>query len=188
MILFLFAYLCGSIPFSVLISKLKGVDLRKVGSGNFGATNVKRALGWQAFFTVLFLDLLKAFIPTYLAIQLSENPLVHIGVGFTAILGHSLSIFVKFKGGKGAAPGLGVLLAISPLTFTVVAILAAALIGAFRYVAPVTILCAFLIPWLLWVFQKPKEYIGAVSLVSLFVIIKHKDNIKRLLAGKENKI
>lgn len=187
--LFVIAYFLGAIPFSLLISKIKGIDLRKVGSGNFGATNVYRAMGLFYAVLVFSLDVLKAFIPTYLAMQYFPNiPFLHIGVGFTAVMGHSLSVFLNFKGGKGAACGVGVLCAISPVVSLIVFTLSVLLIVTFKYVAPVTILSSLLTPILLWVFDAPFPYIISVGLVCVFIIYRHRSNISRLIQGKENKI
>ncbi|MGE4169652.1 MAG: glycerol-3-phosphate 1-O-acyltransferase PlsY [Candidatus Margulisiibacteriota bacterium] len=184
----LFSYLLGSIPFALIVSRAKGVDLRKVGSGNLGATNVYRAMGLGYALLVFGLDAIKGYIPVMIALNHFESPWVHILIGFCAIVGHSLSPFVKFKGGKGAATGLGVLLAISPDVCGLVFAVALILILAFRYVAPVTILCSVLTPILLWAFGYAQEYVAFVTLICLFIIYRHRSNIVRLFQGKENRI
>ncbi len=186
--LFVFAYALGSIPFALLVGKGKGIDLRKVGSGNLGATNVYRVLGFRYAILVFGLDAMKGFIPTQLALNYFDQPWMHIAIGCMAVLGHSLSIFAGFKGGKGAATGLGVLMAISPDVFGIIAMVAIIGISLFRYVAPVSILCSLIAPLLLWWMAYPPAYIGFVSVISLFIILRHKANIVRLIQGKENKI
>lgn len=181
------AFFLGSIPFSLIVSKLKGVDLRNIGSGNLGATNVYRAMGWKYAFVVFLLDAIKGYIPTHLALN-HNDPLLHILIGFMAILGHSLTPFARFKGGKGAATGLGVLMAISPDVCGILIVVASLLIYFTRYVAPVTLLCSVLAPILLWFFHYPSEYGITVSLISLFIVYRHKANIIRLIQGKENRL
>ena len=186
---FLISYVLGSIPFAHLVAKTRGIDLRKVGSGNFGATNVYRAMGLFAALFVFALDVFKAFIPIYFAINyFPGQPLLHILIGFTAVVGHSLSPFIGFKGGKGVACGVGVLAAIAPLVSAIVFVISATLIAVTRYVAPVSIFSALLTPVLLYVFDTDKTYIIAISIVCAFIIYRHRSNIRRLIQGKENKV
>src|SRR5579859_1780423 len=108
------AYFIGSIPVGYLVSRAKGVDILKVGSGNIGATNVWRVLGWPLGSTVLLLDVVKGLLPALAGYQLLNGQLDAFVVGMGAVAGHSLSPFLKFKGGKGVATGLGVLVGTSP--------------------------------------------------------------------------
>lgn len=183
----LVAYLIGSIPFGLILSRLKGVDIRSKGSGNIGATNVFRVMGWQWGILVFLLDGAKAYGPTLLAHAVTEQSAYIILVGAMAIIGHSASLFLKFKGGKGAAPGLGVLAAIAPDVFGIIFLIAAVLIFTTRYVAPVSLFCSVLTPVLLYVFGYQMSYVGVVSAISVIIFIRHKDNIKRLLRGEENR-
>ena len=182
------AYFLGAIPFSVLISRLMGVDLTKVGSGNFGATNVYRALGIKIAVIVFLLDAAKAYIPTYLALQFFSEPWIHIVIGLFSVVGHTFSIFVRFKGGKGIAPSLGVLFALAPPVTGIVFVIGVTLISLFRYVAPVSMLGAVLFPILLYGFGYPHEYTLIVLLLALYIVWRHRSNIGRLLQGKEHKI
>jgi glycerol-3-phosphate acyltransferase PlsY len=110
------AYLVGSIPFSYLVARARGVDLRKVGSGNIGGANVWRACGFGPFVVAVALDILKGYLPTLLGLRLfANNPIVVLLVGIAAILGHTFPIFLRFKGGKAVATSSGVLLALAPL-------------------------------------------------------------------------
>ncbi|MFC1754280.1 glycerol-3-phosphate 1-O-acyltransferase PlsY [Thermoproteota archaeon] len=181
-------YLVGAVPFALIVSKFKHVDLSKIGSGNLGATNVYRALGMKYAVLVFVLDSIKGCLPVLIAIQIWDLPWYHILVGFTAIIGHSLSLFAGFKGGKGAATGVGVLFAISPSICLILGVLAAIIITATRYVALGTITCAALVPIFLFIMNYPVEYVIGVGIVSVFVIIRHKKNIIRLVKGEENKI
>lgn len=187
LVLSIVSFFLGAIPFSLIVSKAKGINLRAIGSGNLGATNVYRAMGWKYAVFVFFLDALKGYIPTHLALNLTD-PMLHIVIGFFAIIGHSLTPFAKFKGGKGAATGLGVLMAISPDVCSIIIVIAAVLIYFTRYVAPVTLLCSILAPILLMLFHYPTEYGVTVSLVSIFIVYRHKANVIRLIQGKENKV
>ena len=182
-----FSFLIGSIPFSLIVSKARGIDLRSVGSGNLGATNVYRAMGFKVALVVFFLDALKGAIPTWIALY-SESPVLHISIGMLAIIGHSLSPFVKFRGGKGAATGLGVLSVLATDVFGILIIVAAILIATTRYVAPTTIVCSLLAPLLLYLFNYPIPYVGFTAAISAFIIFRHRSNIFRLLQGRENKV
>jgi acyl phosphate:glycerol-3-phosphate acyltransferase len=181
------SFLSGSIPFSLLVSKARGVDLRSVGSGNLGATNVYRAMGFKAALLVFGLDAIKGAIPTWIALN-NESPTIHIVIAGLAILGHSLSPFVNFKGGKGAATGLGVLAVLATDVFGVLFIAAAILIAVTRYVAPTTIICSLLAPLLLYLFDYPIPYVVFTSIIAVFIIYRHKTNIVRLIQGTENRV
>ena len=111
----LMAYLLGSMPFGLWVTQSRGIDLRSTGSGNIGATNVYRQAGWKLALIVFLLDGAKGTLPTLFAIHYLPAPWMHILVGLCAILGHSYPVFAQFKGGKGAATGLGLLLALSPI-------------------------------------------------------------------------
>lgn len=188
-LLFLGTYFYAAIPFALVVSKVRKVDLRKIGSGNIGATNVYRAMGLKWAILVFLLDGLKGFLPTYYAIYTYPNsPLLHILVGITTILAHAMTIFAKFKGGKGAATGLGVLLALSPKIFIISAIAATIIIGLTRYVSVGTICCCVALPFLFYFGAYPKSYTLFVTIICIFIIYRHKKNIERLFQGKENKI
>jgi len=181
-------YVLGSIPFGLIVGKFAKVDLRKSGSGNIGATNMFRQGGWKLGLTVLLLDGLKAAIPTYLATQYLSLPWQHILVGLMAIIGHTYPLFAKFKGGRGAAPGLGVLLALSPLVFLILLTIAFSLIFLLRIVSIATLTCCLLAPGLFYGFKQPIDYTIFVTVICCLIIFRHKDNISRLIKGSENKI
>ena len=182
------AYLIGAIPFALLIGRLKGIDLRQQGSGNLGATNVFRTLGAPYGVLVFLLDSSKGFIPTYMAMQAFQNPWWHVAIGCMAVFGHAMSLFVRFKGGKGVATGLGMLLALSPLLAGAVFVVVIGLIAITRIVSIGSLLGCVLMPLLFYVCQEPLEYTTVVTLLSCFIIWRHKPNIQRLLEGKEHKI
>ncbi|ADU95983.1 glycerol-3-phosphate 1-O-acyltransferase PlsY [Thermovibrio ammonificans] len=184
----LLAFLLGSVPFGYVIGKLKGVDVRKHGSGNIGATNVSRVLGKKWGAVVLLLDALKGALPVLL-LKLSGAPLHYqVLAGLAAVLGHCFSPFLGFRGGKGVATGLGAFLVISPkvtffafLIFIVVFLLT-------RYVSLSSITAALSYPLLFKFFEKPDEASFIAVAVTAFVIVaKHYQNILRLLRGEEKK-
>jgi acyl phosphate:glycerol-3-phosphate acyltransferase len=181
-------YVIAAIPFGLIIAAIKKVDLRSVGSGNIGATNVYRAMGKKYALLVFFLDAAKGWLPTWGALLYFENPWNHVVIGIIAILGNSLSCFAKFRGGKGVATGLGVIMGLSPMIATSVLIMAASLIYITRYVALTSIVCAIITPVLFYSLNYPGPYILMLACIGTIIAIRHYTNIIRLIQGKENKI
>ncbi len=186
--LFLGTYLIAAIPVGLLYARLKNVDIRAIGSGNYGATNIYRQFGMRAAAPVFLADFLKGWLPVVVAQWLTPAPLIHVGVGAVAIAGHSLPIYTGFKGGKGAATGLGVLLGLAPLIFVIVAVMAAVMIKVTRIVSLTTITACIVTPVLFFLFDTPRAYTVFVTLMALFVIWRHRENITRLRNGTENKV
>ena len=187
-ILLIAAYILGSIPFGLLIAKLKGIDIRQHGSGNIGATNVYRTLGPAYGIVVFALDMLKGTLPVILASHFTQNYWLIIAAGGAAAVGHMLPIFLKFKGGKGAATGLGVLLGIAPDIFLLAVILAFLVIYLTKYVSIGSISTAVLVTTSLYLLNRPLPYTIVAGGITVLLIIRHIPNIKRLLNGTENKI
>lgn len=194
---FLFmAYLLGSLPFGLLIARrVKGIDIRKHGSGNVGATNVFRVVGkgWGIF--VLFLDALKGYLAVMLPVWFSAIPpenafLVLIAV--TAILGHSFSFWLRFRGGKGIATSLGVFLALIPIPTLAAFILFWIVFLFTRIISVSSLAAAFFFPVAVLLFTKEAAIFRIVFPVSVllafFVFYTHRANIKRLLKGEEKKL
>jgi glycerol-3-phosphate acyltransferase PlsY len=202
------AYLLGSIPFGLIIAKAHGKDLRSIGSGNIGATNVARALGKKWAYVCFLLDVLKGLVPMLIAKRLStqlqaEQALficLWLTVGIAAILGHIFPPYLKFKGGKGVATSLGVALGLWPY-YTVCAFVALGVwvivVLTWRYVSLASIVASiafaatlFLIVLLTpgWDFINLWPLLIAATAIPLTVIIRHRENIKRLRAGTESKI
>lgn len=208
------AYLAGSIPFGLIVGLSKGVDPRKAGSGNIGATNVGRLLGGKFFAIVFTLDLLKGLIPTLAAGALlhfagaflpfaaasAAGYFLWLSVGFGSILGHMFSIFIGFKGGKGVATSTGVILGVFPY-YTMAAIPAllswGIVFGRTRYVSLASMLgaLAFTITYLVvgiilnWhPFGRQFPLLAFAILVSAMIIFKHRGNLARLKAGTEHRI
>lgn len=204
-ILIVAAYLVGAVPFGLLIAKMHGIDIRTVGSGNIGATNVSRALGKKWGYLCFVFDALKGLIPMLAAMTIlpAELTTAKIGlwlaVGAAAILGHVFPIYLKFKGGKGVATSLGVVLGLWPF-YTVVGLITfaiwAAVVKIWRYISLGSIVGAIIFPLLLaaaicvipqWRFAALWPLLAAAVALGAILVIRHKDNIKRLLAGTENK-
>ncbi len=181
------AYLLGAIPFGYLIGRLKGIDIRRYGSGNVGFTNVWRTLGIGPAALVLAGDIGKGWLSAFLGFQLLGEAGA-LFCGLMAILGHTFSCFLHFKGGKGVATGAGVLLYLSPLTFLGCAVVLVALCAVTRYMSVGSICAALLAPVFLYLTGAPKIYILGISAAALYVIFLHIPNIRRLCNGTENKI
>jgi acyl phosphate:glycerol-3-phosphate acyltransferase len=186
-LLCLLAFLIGAIPFGLVIGKLKGIDLREKGSGNIGATNAMRALGKPLGALVFLLDTLKGLLPTLLAHRMPLAPEWIVGVGLSAVLGHIYSPFVRFKGGKGVATALGVLLGLDWRVGLTAFGVFLVVVAVTDYISVGSIVAAVAQAALFWVFGDPlaMKLFGAV--VGAFVIIRHRGNIQRLLKGEESK-
>lgn len=182
------AYLLGSLPFGLWISAGKGINLREIGSGNIGATNVFRALGPAWGIVVFLLDALKAWIPTIVAMHVLVNPLWHVAIGGIAVLGHSFTIFARFKGGKGVAAGLGMIMALSPIIFAIALAYGIAVIMITRMVSFASITGSILVPGLFILMGYPWPYIALVAILGGVIVVRHRHNISRILNGTENKI
>jgi len=184
------SYLLGSIPFGVIAGKFHGIDLGKEGSGNIGATNVLRVLGKRDGSIVLILDALKSFVAVLLAQKMGLSPEWVVGAGLSAVLGHMFSPWIGFKGGKGVATSLGVLLGLSPLIagLTLV-VFALALFASGKRVSVGSMVAAIAAAIMFWTFPKvPRPYAIFTTVATAFIIIRHRENIKRLLKGEEKPI
>lgn len=185
----LLAYLIGGIPFGLIIGKVfYKKDIREFGSKNIGATNVLRVLGKGTGLFVFLLDFLKGLLPTLLALFLFNIPAITVITGYSAVLGHIFPVYLKFKGGRGVATGIGFLAALVPDVFAIITIFAVVSIGITRYVSLTSITGSILATTLCFVFQKPIEYSLGILAATIFIVIRHIPNIKRLLSGTESKI
>ena len=168
------AYFIGSIPSGLIIGKtFFNTDVRQYGSKNIGATNTYRVIG------------LKAALPVLLS---SYGPMYMILGGILAMMGHNWSIFLGFKGGRGVATGLGVLIALSPLVALLCFLVWGIIVYFTKLVSLGSIVAAALVPVLMYVTGESNWFVGFGGLAALFVIVRHWDNIKRLLAGNELKV
>ncbi|MBY0264691.1 MAG: glycerol-3-phosphate 1-O-acyltransferase PlsY [Holosporales bacterium] len=179
-----FAYLCGSMPFGFWISQIFGgpKDIRAHGSGSSGATNVLRFSGKTAAFLTVFLDMLKTLIPLLLALRM-EVPFMTF-IGFFGILGHVFPVFLGFKGGKGIASALGVLLALSWPTACILLFFWVWVLWVTRYVSLASLLVAFGAPFL-FAWREGILSATGIGMISLLLLWTHRENMKRLMKGKE---
>jgi glycerol-3-phosphate acyltransferase PlsY len=187
------SYLSGSIPFAAIAGKLRGVDLRKQGSGNLGATNVFRVLGWKIGITVFLLDALKGALPVLVLaprIVSPRDPVVWaIACGIAAIAGHVRPIFLGLrKGGKGVATAAGVFFALAPIPMAVTFVVFVGVVLGTGYVSLGSLISAVVLPTLLLVTLGPRAPLFFVSaLIALFVFWTHRTNIARLRRGEEHR-
>jgi glycerol-3-phosphate acyltransferase PlsY len=200
------AYLLGSVPFGVLIAKAHGKDLRTIGSGNIGATNLARALGKKWAYLCFCLDAAKGLIPVSAAAFILSSPpsvkdlFLWLAVGCAAILGHIFPVYLKFKGGKGVATSFGVALGLWPY-YTVCSAFALAVwvttVLIWRYISLASIAASITFPLIFvlaiilrpgWDFTNLWPLLTAATAIPLMVIIRHRQNIKRLIEGTESKV
>jgi glycerol-3-phosphate acyltransferase PlsY len=176
------------------MAQARGVDIRKVGSGNIGATNVFRILGKTAGITVLIIDALKGFLPVFLLpfffrFPTEENAQYYAMLaGFFAIIGHNYTCWLRFKGGKGIATSAGVLIALVPKGFLVALAVWLVVFAATRYVSLASIVAALILPLGVWATGGSPSMIILTAILGALAIYKHKANIQRLIAGTENRI
>ena len=182
------AYLVGSIPVGVILSKLRGKDPRKVGSGNIGATNVMRTAGKAVGIITLLGDMAKGFIPTFLALHAGLPVVFVVAVGFAAFVGHLFPIFLAFRGGKGVATALGVYLALNPLAILLSFIIFALVLLKWRYVSAGSLAGTAAMPLLLFALKSEPMYVYVSLVIGVFIFLKHLGNIKRLTTGTEHKL
>lgn len=183
------SYLIGSIPNGLILGKaIWGVDLRKHGSGNIGATNAWRTIGKPAGICIFALDMLKGFLGAGLGLFYAGAPEYGVLCGILAVVGHSWSLFLKFKGGKSVSTGLGVLIMLMPIIAVIVFLVWLAIVFVTRYVSLGSIVGAAMVPVLSYIFDMPMVYTAFGVLAAVFIIYRHKSNIERLLNGTESKI
>jgi glycerol-3-phosphate acyltransferase PlsY len=188
-LLLLLAFVLGSVPFGIIIAKIKGVELKKVGSGNIGATNVLRSLGkWPAVFTLLG-DILKGTIAVAIGRYFGVGSIYEGVLGISAIVGHNFSVFLGFKGGKGVATSIGVLLIYTPKAafFTLLIWLVVVVVTKYSSLGAIVSFGLLPLSVLLLDFADRSKLLVAL-LITVFVLARHSDNIGRLLKGTERKI
>jgi glycerol-3-phosphate acyltransferase PlsY len=205
-ILIIGAYLIGSIPFGLIIAAVHGKDLRSIGSGNIGATNLSRALGRKWAYLCFLLDAAKGFLPMLIAADFFSSPptvlelFLALAAGCAAVLGHIFPIYLKFNGGKGVATSFGVALGLWPY-YTICSFFAvgvwAVTVLIWRYISLASIVASVAFPLALvfliaiipnWHFANLWPLLVVAIAIPLIVIIRHRENIKRLLEGTESRI
>lgn len=187
-LLLLAAYLLGAFPSSYVVARmLRGIDLRQHGSGNLGATNAYRVLGWKAATPVFILDIAKGWVPAFFFARWdgAADWRWSLAYGAAAIVGHVFSIYVKFKGGKGVATGAGVFIALAPLAVLLGLIIFATLVFVTGTVSIGSLAAAAALPIAVWLLGAPTEVFALALALALFVIYAHRANIRRLLRGEE---
>jgi glycerol-3-phosphate acyltransferase PlsY len=184
------SYLVGAIPTSYLVVRLvKGQDLRQLGSGNLGATNLYRVLGWRYAVPVALFDMLKGAVPVLVfAPRAGGGAMVALGLGAAAVLGHVFPIFLGFRGGKGVATGAGVVLGLAPLAFLAAFMTWAVVVKLSGYVSLGSVLAAAVLPPAVYLLHPNRRpIIGLFVLLATLIIVLHRKNIGRLLSGTENR-
>lgn len=187
------AYLIGSIPTGYIVVKLfTGQDIRTIGSGSTGATNVKRVMGKNWFFAVMLLDAFKGALPVILA-KVFATVFIHSGLipvlcAVAAIFGHSKSIFLKFTGGKSVASGVGTIIALNWAVGLSIAIVWSVVTYISKYVSLGSIIALALAPVFMYLVHEPIAYVLYCFVGAIYIIYLHRENIQRLLKGTENKV
>ena len=190
----LVSYLIGSIPTGYIVVKAKtGQDIREIGSGSTGATNVKRVLGKGWFFTVLILDVIKGATPVvlakYIAGDITGFGLFPVLAAVAVIIGHSKPVFLQFKGGKSVASGVGTILALNWQIGLLIGLIWAIITYFSKYVSLGSIIALALSPFLMhFIGHAPAAYTAYCALGAIYIIYLHRQNIGRLLRGEENKV
>ena len=182
------AYIVGSIPFGYLIGRARGVDVRTVGSKNIGATNVYRTVGKGWGLLAFICDFLKGILPTLAAMRWGGSANLPVCVGLACVVGHTLTVFMRFRGGKGVATAFGVFVALVPYPTLAAFVVFAVTVWISHYISLGSILAAATLGALVWVFPVPLAVRCVATAVAVFVIVKHRSNIVRLAKGCENKI
>ena len=182
------AYLLGSVPTGYILGSLAGVDVRKAGSRNVGATNVARVVGKRHGIFTLVADISKGFVPVIVAVNLGLTPVATACVGIAAFLGHLYPVFLRFKGGKGVATALGVFLGVAPwATVVLIGVFAVALLTT-RFVSLSSMVAAASAPIVLWLSAYPPILIGMSFFIAVMIVLSHRGNLQRLLSGTEPRL
>ncbi len=182
------AYFAGSIPWGYLLCRIiKKIDIRQHGSGNIGATNVYRIAGGPVASAVLVLDVLKGFLPVYIAKSLSMTSPQVILTGIASVAGHSFSIFLKGKGGKGVSTGFGVVMALFPRPALISLLVWAAVIASTHYVSAGAVAASIALPVFVYLFQRDLFLTCMGIFLCALIIYTHRTNIIRLMTKKENR-
>ncbi|MBE7706188.1 MAG: glycerol-3-phosphate 1-O-acyltransferase PlsY [Cyanobacteria bacterium SIG30] len=190
-IMAILGYIIGSIPTGYIVVKVaKNEDIRTIGSGSTGATNVKRVMGKKWFFIVLLLDALKGATPVLIAKYLLPDNygITAVVAAIFVILGHSKSIFLNFSGGKSVASGVGTILALNPVAGLTIAVIWAFITYFSKYVSLGSIIALSLSPLIMWFFKSPIAYIVYCLIGAIYIVYLHRENIQRLIKGEENKV
>ena len=183
------AYLIGGIPFGYLLVKLKrGKDVREMGSGNIGATNVLRTTGRALGFATLLLDILKGAFAVWLADRFLNGSLEWMSLAALAVMaGHAYPVFLKFKGGKAVASFVGAFLYLTPLPLAVMLVVFVITVAVTRYISLGSVLAAGFFPLAVLLIEHPPSIVvNSAAIAGIFIVIRHRSNLERIRAGNEN--
>ncbi len=181
------AYLIGSIPFGIIVGRMRGFDPRAVGSGNIGMTNVARAGGLSAAAITFVGDILKGAIPVAVARMLGFPPLILACVGLAAFLGSIFSVFLGFSGGKGISAALGVWVVLAPLALLFALAAFGITLATTRIISLGSIVAAIVLVPAVAALSMPRHYVLLAIIMSALVLVRHRENIRRLIAGEEKR-
>lgn len=187
LLLIIFSYLLGSIPTGYIVGAMAGVDIREVGSGNVGATNVARTVGKKRGLLTLIADVAKGFVPVFIAGRLDLSQSAIALTAIAAFLGHLYPMFLKFRGGKGVATALGVLLALAPMASLILIAIFAVVAVSSRFVSLSSIVAALAAPIVLWSLSYSLTVIATGVFLAVMITLRHRGNIQRLLEDTEPK-
>jgi glycerol-3-phosphate acyltransferase PlsY len=183
------AYFAGAVPFGFLIGRMRGVDVRTVGSKNIGATNVYRTVGKKWGLLAFLCDFLKGFVPTLAAAKCAGcGGDLPVAVGLACVIGHTLTVFMKFKGGKGVATAFGMLVALVPALVGIAFAVFVLMFALTNYISLGSCSAAAFLAVTVWFYPVILPVKVIITLIGVFVIVKHRSNIARLCNGTENKI
>jgi len=182
-------YLLGAIPFGVLVGKVaRGIDIREFGSGNIGASNVLRTLGVGPALLVFVLDTAKGTAAVVACRALKMEPWIVVMGGVLSIVGHSFSVFLRFRGGKGVATSLGMIIGLNPMIAGIAFGLWLVIVGLTRIISVGSMLAAISVPAMMFAWEKHVEYQAIAVMAATLILVKHRSNVKRLLAGTEPRV
>lgn len=187
-VLIVAAYLCGCIPSGVLFARTAGVDVRRAGSGNVGATNVARTAGLRLGLATLLVDTMKGLVPVVVARWLAAGDTAAAAAGLAAVLGHLFPVTLGFAGGKGVATALGVSLALYPLATVPTVGAFAVTLAASGFVSLASLVASALAPLCVWALGYPTPFVSVAAATAVLIVARHGDNVGRLLSGTEPKL
>jgi len=182
------AYLLGSIPFALILARRWGSDLRAVGSGNLGATNVMRASGVRAGVLVAILDMTKGAVSVWLAARISDGAPLPAAAGLAAIIGHIYPVWLRFRGGKGVATACGVFSILTPLAVPPALAIFAAAVWLTKYISLGSVLASMALPPIAYALGSPAPAVIAAAAASAFIVFRHRSNLVRLFTGTERRV
>jgi glycerol-3-phosphate acyltransferase PlsY len=183
------SYVIGGIPFGYLLVRLKsGQDVRSMGSGNIGATNVLRTSGWAIAVTTLLLDIAKGFLAVWLTAKLTDHSVDWQSLAALAVmLGHAYPVFLKFRGGKAVATFIGAFLYLAPISMLATLVVFVIVVAVTRHISMGSMIAAAALPLATWLISHPPAPVVVASLIGgAFIVVRHRANIERIRAGKEH--